>query len=79
MDRDCARTLNPLGIVDPRHWVRLLAAVILWLPAIIKKNRNQVVLILFGNYQEALDVLKEQVGVSSERSKVQKNPKFREA
>ena len=79
MDRDCARTLNPLGIVDPRHWVRLLAAVILWLPAIIKKNRNEVMLILFGNDQEALDVLKEKVGVRSERSKVQKNPKFREA
>lgn len=36
-------------------------------------------LIFFRYDQEALDVLKEQVGVRSERSKVQKNPKFREA
>ena len=79
MDRHCARALNPLGIVDPRHWIRLLAAMILWLPAVVKKNRNEVMLILFGNDQEALDVLKKQICVSSERGKVQKNPKFREA
>jgi len=62
-----ARTLYPLGIVNTWYWIRLLTVVPLSMPAVIKKDWNDVKTSAFGDYQKSKDIFEKSLRIPNVR------------